>query len=143
MQLGTRGRLASTLAIDESKALLALCRAGRLYEVEDWIKAGLSLEVAASLQTAPLQVAIETGFHSLIELLAKMIREGQRRATYSSTLLGTGEDLQEAEDSLARKGLLSEVGCWQDSRATTDTEIVSNTGVTKVVRASGYHQSSI
>jgi hypothetical protein len=45
--------LASTLAIDESKALLALCRAGRLYDVEEWIKAGMSIEVAGSLQTAP------------------------------------------------------------------------------------------
>lgn len=61
----------ATLTLEDSKALLALCRTGRLYEIEDWIKAGKSLQVAESLRTTPLQVAIKTGFRSLIELLVR------------------------------------------------------------------------
>ena len=40
--------MASILTTEESKALLALCRTGRLYEVEDWIGAGKSLRIAGS-----------------------------------------------------------------------------------------------
>jgi hypothetical protein len=61
----------STLTVDESRALLALCHRGRLYDIEDWIKAGKSLQVAEELRKTPIQVAIETGFHSLIELLVR------------------------------------------------------------------------
>jgi hypothetical protein len=61
----------STLTVDESRALLALCRRGRLYDIDDWIKAGKSLKVAQEIRKTPIQVAIETGFHSLIELLAR------------------------------------------------------------------------
>jgi len=59
------------LTLEESKSLLALCRAGRLYEIEDWIQSGKSLEVSPGVRTTPLQVAIATGFHSLIELLVR------------------------------------------------------------------------
>ena len=38
--------MASVLTTDESKALLALCRTGRLYEIEDWIRAGKSIQIA-------------------------------------------------------------------------------------------------
>ena len=42
--------MASILTTEESKALLALCRNGRLYEVEDWIRAGKSLRIAGLTQ---------------------------------------------------------------------------------------------
>src|SRR4051812_13803793 len=67
------------LTVEESKVLLRLCRTGRLYEVEDWIKAGTSLEVAADLRTTPVQVAIETGFHSLIDLWARHDQGGKAK----------------------------------------------------------------
>jgi hypothetical protein len=51
--------------------LLALCRVGKLYEIEDWIKAGKSLRVANGIRKSPLETAIETGFHSLIFCLAR------------------------------------------------------------------------
>jgi hypothetical protein len=57
-----------SLDLQDSKTLLALCRAGRLYEIEDWIKAGKPLIVDPSARRAPLEVAIDTGFHSLIVL---------------------------------------------------------------------------
>jgi ankyrin repeat protein len=48
-----------------------LCEAGRLYEVEAWIRAGRSLVVPAEIRKTPLRVAIATGFHSLVELLLR------------------------------------------------------------------------
>jgi hypothetical protein len=63
--------MSAALTLEESKSLLALCRAGRLYEVEDWIRAGRSIEVAEGVRKTPLQVAIDTGFQSLIELLVR------------------------------------------------------------------------
>jgi len=51
--------------------LLALCRAGRLYEIEDWIRAGKSLVIAEGVRGTPLQIALEKGFRSLIELLVR------------------------------------------------------------------------
>ena len=66
-----KAHMAPTLTIDESKALLALCRAGRLYAIERWIVAGTSLVTHPSIRKTPLLVAIDTGFHSLVELLAR------------------------------------------------------------------------
>jgi hypothetical protein len=68
------GRVGGTLArltLEQSKTLLTLCRTGRLYEIEDWIRAGKSIEVAAGARATPLQVAFETGFQSLTELLVR------------------------------------------------------------------------
>jgi hypothetical protein len=57
-----------------AKELVRLCRAGRLYEVEKWIKEGKSLEAPTTKrgrQRTLLEIAVETGFHSLVELIAK------------------------------------------------------------------------
>jgi hypothetical protein len=48
-----------------------LCRTGRLYELEKWIADGKPLEISDAKQGTLLQVAVETSFHSLIELIAK------------------------------------------------------------------------
>jgi hypothetical protein len=63
--------MAEELSIDDAKTLLALCASGRLYAVEAWVGAGRSLQVPGPLRKTPLQVAFETGFHSLIELLLR------------------------------------------------------------------------
>jgi hypothetical protein len=63
--------LSDELSIEDAKQLLGLCAAGRLYEVDDWIRAGRSLCVPRALRRTPLEVAIELGFHSLVELLAR------------------------------------------------------------------------
>ncbi len=63
--------MAETLSVAEAKELIQLCRAGRLYEVEAWIRAGRSLDVPREVRTTPLRVALETGFHSLIERLLR------------------------------------------------------------------------
>lgn len=57
-------------ALDETKELVSLCRTGRLYEIEKWIAAGKPLDIPAKYGSL-LQVAVQTGFHSLIELIAK------------------------------------------------------------------------
>jgi ankyrin repeat protein len=59
------------LSLAEAKELIQLCEAGRLYEVEAWIRAGRSIAVPAEIRKTPLKVAIATGFHSLIELLLR------------------------------------------------------------------------
>jgi ankyrin repeat protein len=51
--------------------LLSLCRAGKLYEVEHWIAQGNPIHAPPKLRTSPLLVAIDRGFHSLVELLLK------------------------------------------------------------------------
>jgi hypothetical protein len=61
----------SPLSHADARELIRLCRAGRLYEVEAWIRAGRSLAVPREVRTTPLGVALDTGFHSLIELLLR------------------------------------------------------------------------
>lgn len=60
---------------EQAKELIALCRAGKLYEIEKWISAGKSLDISASVKrgrhTTLLQIAVEIGFHSMVELIAK------------------------------------------------------------------------
>jgi hypothetical protein len=51
-----------------------LCRAGKLFAIEQWIAEGRSLEVPATKtlkNKTLLQIAIQTGFHSLVELIAR------------------------------------------------------------------------
>ena len=58
----------------DAKELLTLCRTGRLYDIEKWIAEGKPLEIPVSRNArkkALLEVAVETGFHSLVELIAK------------------------------------------------------------------------
>jgi hypothetical protein len=60
---------------DSAKMLIAFCRAGKLYDIEKWIAAGKSLDISAATKRVRrrtlLEIAVETGFHSLVELIAK------------------------------------------------------------------------
>jgi hypothetical protein len=62
------------VAID-AKELVMLCRAGRLYQIERWIADGRTLDVSGAIkggrQRSLLEIAVEVGFHSLVELIAK------------------------------------------------------------------------
>lgn len=56
--------------------MLELCRAGRLFEVQDWVRAGkpVNLPLVHEKRTKrnrPLWVAIELGFHSLVQVLVE------------------------------------------------------------------------
>lgn len=63
--------MSNPLTTAEAKELFRLCEAGRLYDVEAWIRAGKSLTVPGEVRKTPLSVAISTGFHSLVELLLR------------------------------------------------------------------------
>ena len=60
---------------EQARELVGICRAGRLYAIEKWIADGKSLDISIATkrgrQKSLLQVAVETGFHSLVELIAK------------------------------------------------------------------------
>ncbi len=97
--------------VEELQPLLALCRAGRLFEVQAWIAQGkpVALPEAARTRSAqhnPLRVAMDTGFHSLVQVLLEAgvpPREGrydalrdaveQRRPDLASLLIEHGADV--------------------------------------------------
>jgi ankyrin repeat protein len=58
---------------EEIKPLVELCKAGKLFDVQAWISVGKPinppLPASKTRRASPLQVAIDTGFHSLVELL--------------------------------------------------------------------------
>jgi hypothetical protein len=58
---------------DEIKPLNELCKAGKLFEVQKWIAAGkpvnLSPPKKGSRAKNPLEISIERGFHSLVQVL--------------------------------------------------------------------------
>jgi hypothetical protein len=94
----------------EAKELVALCRAGKLYDVEKSLVARESLDISAAAkrgrQRTLLEIAVETGFHSLVELIAKRdnsqssknaaLREAvsSRRLDLVELLLVNGADIQ-------------------------------------------------
>jgi len=61
--------------VDQAKELIGLCRAGRLYEIERWIADGKALDISEAIKRGRarslLEISVEAGFHSLIELIAK------------------------------------------------------------------------
>jgi len=59
------------LSLAEGKQLVRLCETGRLYEIDAWIQAGKSLTVPNEIRRKPLNVAMSTGFHSLVDLLLR------------------------------------------------------------------------
>ena len=64
-------KVVPTTTSEDAKELVRLCRTGRLYDVQKWIAEGKPLEVSARRKKTLLQIAVETGFHSLVELIAK------------------------------------------------------------------------
>jgi hypothetical protein len=71
ISLVTMDAPARRVVTEEGKELARLCRTGRLYDIEKWIAAGKSLDIPVDRHKALLRMAVETGFHSLIELIAK------------------------------------------------------------------------
>jgi hypothetical protein len=62
-----------TLGGEQARELLGLCRTGRLYDLEKWIASGNSLQLPPSKNRSKtlLELVVEIGFHSLVELIAK------------------------------------------------------------------------
>ncbi|PYJ21923.1 MAG: hypothetical protein DME99_06755 [Verrucomicrobia bacterium] len=55
---------------DDLKELCLLCRAGKLFAVQQWIRDSRRLRTpAGNFATSPIRTAIESGFHSMVEVL--------------------------------------------------------------------------
>ncbi|MDY6986960.1 MAG: ankyrin repeat domain-containing protein [Thermodesulfobacteriota bacterium] len=59
---------------EEIKLLIGMCKTGRLFDVQGWISAGKPVNPPPpppkkTRRKSPLQVAIDCGFHSLVEVL--------------------------------------------------------------------------
>jgi hypothetical protein len=55
---------------DDLKELCSLCRAGKLFAVQQWIRDGRPYRMPpGNFATSPIRTAIESGFHSLVEVL--------------------------------------------------------------------------
>jgi hypothetical protein len=55
---------------DDLKELCSLCRAGKLFAVQQWIREGRPYRMPpGDFATSPICTAIESGFHSLVEVL--------------------------------------------------------------------------
>ena len=61
----------AVLSLEDAKLLATLCQQAKLYKVEEWIASGKSLVVPPECKTTPLEIALDRGFHSLVELLAR------------------------------------------------------------------------
>ena len=73
-----------TLTLEESQELLALCKAGKLYQVEEWIRQGKPIQVHPKSRDRPLNATVRKGFFSLLELL---IRHTKSQAEKDGILL--------------------------------------------------------
>lgn len=71
--------------LEELEPLLAMCRAGKLFEVQEWIGQGRPVALPADVglrkaKRSPLRVALDGGFHSLVQVLLEAgvpVREGR------------------------------------------------------------------
>ena len=81
---------------EAAEHLLRLCREGRLFDVQAWVAAGKSLAVPAHYRQTPLRVALDTGFHSLIEFL--LLHETDQAAKDDVVAQGEWKDERSAAD---------------------------------------------
>jgi Ankyrin repeats (3 copies) len=73
---------------DDIKPLIELCKAGRLFDVQAWIAAGKPINPPpppekGARKKCPLQMAVEKGFHSLVQVLLEggsIIKDGSYNA---------------------------------------------------------------
>lgn len=94
--------MSENLSTGEGKELLALCRAGKLYEIEAWVAAGRSIQVPAELRKTPLQIAVDLGFHSLVRFLAA--HEQSQSVKNNALALAVGLRQRELVDLLLEHG---------------------------------------
>lgn len=58
-----------SLSVEDANSLIAMCHRGQLYAIQTWIDEQKCLTVPATMKKTPLGVAVDQGFHSLVELL--------------------------------------------------------------------------
>jgi hypothetical protein len=61
--------MSGILSTEKGKELLALCRAGKLYEVEAWVASKRSIQVPAEIRKTPLHIAVDLGLQRGGDLL--------------------------------------------------------------------------
>jgi hypothetical protein len=71
--------------------VLQLCREGRLFELQQWIAAGRPIVMPSDYRKSPLGIAVQTGFHSLIELL---LQHESRQAAKDAVLIEACQERQ-------------------------------------------------
>jgi hypothetical protein len=75
-------------SFEEIQPLLDLCKAGKLFEVQKWIAEGKPVDpplIPKNRKNSPLRLAIELGFHSLVEVL---LEGGAQIEDEQSSLIG-------------------------------------------------------
>ena len=101
--------MGETTDIDVANELIGLCRAGKLYEIDRWIANGKSLDISIARkrgrQRVLLELAVETGFHSLVELIAK--NESTQPAKDAALSLAVSSRRMASSSCLSRTGLTS------------------------------------
>ena len=60
---------------DDIKELIGLVREGKLFAVQKWIAEGKRTVSPESYHNTPIEVALRSGFHSLVEVLLKAVVE--------------------------------------------------------------------
>jgi hypothetical protein len=75
-------------SLEELEPLVALCKAGRLFDVQEWVGQGKPVALppdtrGRGAKRNPLRIAMENGFHSLVQVLLEAgapVREGYYNA---------------------------------------------------------------
>jgi len=109
------------LTIEESKSLIKLCQAGKLYDLEKWIASGKSLRTPPEAKKSILSVAATTEFHSLIELIVR--HESDQTIRNAALAQAVAQRQRELVELLLRYGadltsipLLDVLRCWDPKR---------------------------
>lgn len=102
------------LSPEDAKELIALCQAGRLFAVEQWIRTGRSLQVPAELKKTPLGIAVASGFHSLVELLLR----------HEETAAAKNQALRDAVQTRQRDLIELAVGCGADVKSVSFLDVL-------------------
>src|SRR5437660_522536 len=98
---------------DDLKELCALCRSGKLFAVQKWIREGRSCRMPpGSFSTSPIRVSIERRFHSLVEVLLQenVVDQEQKNDALLRAVDGRNLDLIEL---LVQYGADSRVVDWK------------------------------
>jgi hypothetical protein len=107
---------------EQAEQLLRLCREGRLFELQEWVAAGKPLTMPAHYRRTPLRVALDTGFHSLIEFL---LQHEDDQSTKDEVLRNACWTNQLSVMQLALKyGASISVVSFEDVIKTWDREVV-------------------
>ena len=75
---------------EDIKELMRLVRAGKLFDVQKWIAEGKRTTPPEPYWFSPFRVAVETGFHSMIELLLQQGVDAEERDYMLQRAVGNG-----------------------------------------------------